>query len=167
MKKIPLLKLIVGIILILTIVLSVSLLKVYGKNNLSKDNAEQRALEFADAVNYDYKNPSKIYKFMSDQYKEKISSEEFVKAFNKERAYPYLTPLFINFKSVEFDENLKAGTAIYSQAARLPGMIYKVKLIYENNNYYVMAFEDFLDGSYLNKFETLTYSLDSYFDFKK
>lgn len=167
MKKIPIVKLIIVIVLFITIILSISLLKVYGKNNLTKENAEQRALDFANAVNYEYKNPLKIYKFMSEEYKAKLSSAEFVKAFNKERSYPYLTPLFINFDSVEFTDEMKVGTAIYSQAARLPGMVYKVKLIYENNNYYIIAFEDFLDGSYLKKFENLSYSLDSYFDFKK
>ncbi len=167
MKRIPLVKLVIGIILIMVVLVSAILIKVSNDNNLSKENAEQRALEFANAVNYDYKEPAKIYKLMSKQYRDEISSEEFVKAFNKERSYPYLTPLFINFDSVEFTDEMIEGTAIYSQAARLPGMIYKVKLIYENNNYYVIAFEDFLDGSYLNKFETLTYSLDSYFDFKK
>ena len=166
MKTKPLVKWFI-IISIIAILLSLILLKIYGNNKLTKDNAEKRALEFAEMVNYEYKEPIKIYELMSEEYKEKISSKEFIEAFNKERSYPYLTPLYINFSSVELNENLKGGQAVYSQAARLPGMIYKVKLIYENNNYYIIAFEDFLDGSYLNKFENLSYSLDSYFDFKK
>lgn len=132
----------------------------------SVDTAEERALAFGSAVNYDYREPEKIYEFLSSEFKEKMSEKDFVKAFNKERSYPYLTPLFINYRSVEMSANKEEGKAIYSQAARLPGMIYEVELVYENENYYVYAFEDFLDGSYLEKFDNLTYSLDSYFDFK-
>ena len=132
----------------------------------SQAAAQERALAFASAVNYDYKKPEKIYEFLSSEFKEKMSVEDFVKAFNKERSYPYLTPLFINYRSVEMSPDNEDGRAIYSQAARLPGMIYEVRLVYENENYYVYAFEDFLDGSYLEKFDNLSYSLDSYFDFK-
>ncbi|MDD2371589.1 MAG: hypothetical protein PHQ32_06275 [Firmicutes bacterium] len=167
MKKVPIIKLIIAVLLILTLIVSFGLLKVYGKNNLSVENAEIRANAFAEAVNYDYKDPSKIYAFMTAEYKGKITSDEFVKAFNKERSYPYLCPLFINLDKVELTGKLTEGTAIYSQAARLPGMIYNVKLIYENSNYYIVAFEEFIDGSYLEKFENLSYSLDSYFDFNK
>jgi hypothetical protein len=167
MKRIPLVKMIIGVLIILFIVYTMNIIKVLGENNLTKDNAEKRALEFADAVNYSYKDPEKIYAFMSSEYKEKISAIDFVKAFEKERSYPYLTPLFINFSHVELSKNKTEGIALYSQAARLPGMIYNVELVFENNNYYIYAFEDFLDGSYLKKFENLSYSLDSYFDFKK
>lgn len=167
MKRIPLVKLIIAVVIIITIIFSVNLIKVLGENNLTTDNAEERAMEFAEAVNYSYKNPEKIYTFLSSDYKDKISEEDFVEAFTKERSYPYLTPLFINYSSVQLTEKKTKGTAIYSQAARLPGMIYKVELVFENNNYYIYAFEDFLDGSYLEKFENLSYSLDSYFDFKK
>jgi hypothetical protein len=167
MKKIAIVKLIIAVMVLVTIVFSVSIIKVLGENNLSKDNAEKRALEFAEAVNYGYKDPEKIYVFLSSDFKDNMSEEDFIEAFEKERSYPYLTPLYINFSSVELSEDMTEGAAIYSQAARLPGMIYQVKLVFENNNYYVYAFEDFLDGSYLEKFNTLSYSLDSYFDFKK
>lgn len=167
MKKIPLVKMIIGVLIVLLIILATNIISVLGENNLTKENAEKRALEFAEAVNYSYKNPNKIYDLMSSEFKEKISASDFVKAFDKERSYPYLTPLFINFSHVELSKNKTEGIAIYSQAARLPGMIYNVELIFENNNYYIYAFENFLDGSYLEKFEDLSYSLDSYFDFKK
>ena len=167
MKRIPLVKLIIAVVVIITIIFSVNIIKVLGENNLTTDNAEKRALEFAEAVNYSYKEPEKIYAYLSSDFKEQMSEMEFVEAFEKERSYPYLTPLFINFSSVDLTEKMTEGTATYSQAARLPGMIYEVVLIYENNNYYIYAFEDFLDGSYLEKFDNLSYSLDSYFDFKK
>ncbi len=167
MKRIPLVKLIIAVVVIITIIFSVNIIKVLGENNLSKENAEVRAMEFAEAVNYSYKNPEKIYAYLSSDFKDNMSEEDFVAAFIKERSYPYLTPLFINYSSIQLTEQKTKGTAIYSQAARLPGMIYKVELVFENNNYYIYDFEEFLDGSYLDKFENLSYSLDSYFDFKK
>ena len=93
-----------------------------------------------------------------------MSSQEFVEAFQKERSYPYLTPLFINYESIQMAEDKLRGTAYFSQAARLPGMVYELPFVYENGQYHVIAFEDFPDGSYLEKFEDLSYSLDSYFD---
>lgn len=167
MKRIPMIKLIIAVVVIFASVFSVSIIKILGENNLTKDNAEERAMKFAEAVNYSYMNPEKIYTFLSSDFKDNMSEKDFVEAFTKERSYPYLTPLFINYSSVKLTEQKTEGTAIYSQAARLPGMIYKVELVFENNNYYIYAFEDFLDGSYLEKFENLSYSLDSYFDIKK
>ena len=104
---------------------------------------------------------------MTAEYKSKMSEEEFVKAFNKERSYPYLTPLFINYTSVSLDNGKKTGKAEYSQAARLPGMVYEVGLVYENGGYHIKDFENFPDGSYLKKFDSVSYSLDSYFDFSQ
>lgn len=167
MKKIAVVKLIIAVVVLVTIVFSVNIIKVLGENKLTQDNAEKRALDFAEAVNYSYKDPKKIYAFLSSDFKDNMTEEAFVKAFEKERSYPYLTPLYINFSSVELSEDMTEGEAIYSQAARLPGMIYQVELVFENNNYYIYDFEDFIDDSYLEKFENLSYSLDSYFDFKK
>ncbi|MDF2672606.1 MAG: hypothetical protein K0R09_871 [Clostridiales bacterium] len=109
--------------------------------------------------------PENIYEYLTQEYRDKITRKEFVEAFNKERSYPYLTPFFINFESIEISEDNLSGTAHFSQAARLPGMEYDVKFIYENGNYYMKAFEKLIDGSYLDKFESIPYSLDSYFDF--
>ena len=43
-------------------------------------------------------------------------------------------------------------------------MTYPVELIYENGDYYVQDWASFLDGSYLEKFEDIPYSLDWYYD---
>lgn len=134
-------------------------------SNISKENAEKRVKAFAYEINYDYKTPENIYDYLTKEYRDKISKEEFVKAFKKERSYPYLTPLFINFESVEMSEDKLSGTAHFSQAARLPGMKYDISFIYENGNYYMEDFEELIDGSYLDKFKSIPYSLDSYFDF--
>ena len=131
----------------------------------SLERAEKRARAFADAVNYEYENPKEIYQYLAQDFKDKMAEEAFVEAFKKERSYPYLTPLFINNEKVELAEDQKSGTAVFEQAARLPGMYYTVSLVYENGDYFIMAFDDFLDGSYLEKFDRLSYSLDDYFDF--
>ena len=65
---------------------------------------------------------------------------------------------------MELSDDLMTGIAWYSQAARLPGMVYQVQLFYEDGTYHVLDFEDFPDGSYLDKFDTVTYDLSSYFD---
>lgn len=130
----------------------------------SKQRAEQRAMLFADAVNYSYNEPDKIYELMASSFKEKMSESEFSEAFTKERSYPYLTPLFINFRECKLSDNLYYGTAFYSQAARLPGMKQEIKFVYENGDYYFQWFDDLADGSYLTKFDNITYSLDMYFD---
>ena len=44
------------------------------------------------------------------------------------------------------------------------GMVYEVGLVYEDSNWHIEDFDDFLDGSYLDKFDTVTYDLKSYFD---
>ena len=130
----------------------------------SEASAEKAAKDYAEAIEYQYKNPAVIYEFMTDDFRKIMGKSEFVQAFKKERSYPYLTPLFINYDRVELNEDGKTGTAYYSQAARLPGMVYKVGLVYEDSNWHIRDFDDFLDGSYLDKFDTVTYDLKSYFD---
>lgn len=131
----------------------------------STKKAEQTAQAYAHAIDYEYKTPEKIYAFMTDDFKSHMSEYKFIKAFKKERSYPYLTPLFINYDGVQMDEGKKSGKVVYSQAARLPGMVHTVSLIFEDGEYHVKDFDDFLDDSYLKKFDTVSYSLDSYFDF--
>lgn len=134
-------------------------------SNISKENAEKRVKAFANEINYNYKTPENIYDYLTKEYRDKISRKEFAKAFNKERSYPYLTPLFINFESIEMSEDRLSGVTHFSQAARLPGMEYDIRFVYENGDYYMEDFEDLIDGSYLDKFKSIPYSLDSYFNF--
>ena len=116
----------------------------------SEVSAEKAAMAYAEAIDYDFRKV--------------MDKSEFIRAFKKERSYPYLTPLFINYDRVELNEDGTTGTAYYSQAARLPGMVYEVGLVYEDSNWHIEDFDDFLDGSYLDKFDTVTYDLKSYFD---
>lgn len=127
----------------------------YSQKAPMQKNAIARVKEFAQAVNYDFETPEKIYPYLTKELRSKMTKSEFVEAFNKERSYPYLSPLFINYESIEMDADNRRGTAIFSQAARLPGMVYEVPLVYENGNYYMDVFHDLADGSYLDKFATL------------
>ncbi|MBS6956239.1 MAG: hypothetical protein KH230_23765 [Enterocloster asparagiformis] len=135
-----------------------------GRVKPSEEEAVRTVCAFAEDLNYHYKEPERLYDYLTEEFQAEMSREEFVRAFNKERSYPYLTPLFINYESVELAEDARSGTAVFSQAARLPGMVYELPFVYENGAYRVIAFENFPDGSYLEKFDKLTYSLDSYFD---
>lgn len=93
-----------------------------------------------------------------------MSKDEFVDAFNKERSYPYITGLYFYDPVVQDGSTDECGTVVYTQAARLPGMTYTIKYKFENGDYYIDDWEDFLDGSYLDKFQNTPYTLDWYYD---
>lgn len=135
------------------------------RSNKTEAHALERVLEFAHEIDYNYEEPAGIYAYLTQAFKDAMGQEAFVEAFRKERSYPYLVPLFINYRSIELSEDALSGTAHFSQAARLPGMVYEVPFVYENGDYYMVAFEDFPGGEYLEKFEDIPYSLDMYFDF--
>lgn len=141
------------------------LLSACAPSNQTQEHALERAEDYAHAINYDYETPEKIYDFLCAAYKEEISEEDFCEAFLKERSYPYLTPLYINYPEVTLSEDGLTAEAVFDRAARLPGMSYEFTLVYENGDYYVEDWEQLIDGSYLDKFEDIPYSLDSYFDF--
>ena len=129
--------------------------------------ALERAKEYAHAINYDFRTPEKIYAFLCRDFRDRMSEDEFVDAFNKERSYPYITPLYIFFP--EISEETESGDYIvtFLQAARIEGMKYDIKMVYEDGNWFVVDWEQFPDGSYLEKFENIPYSLDWYYDFSE
>ena len=137
------------------------------RSNQTQAHAEERVKAFAQKINYDYKRSERIYAYLTQAYQSTMTEDDFVEAFNKERSYPYLVPLFINYRSIEMSDDMLSGTAHFSQAARLPGMTYDIPFVYENGDYYMIAFENFPDGSYLEKFIDIPYSLDSYYDMDK
>ena len=93
-----------------------------------------------------------------------MSCEDFCAAWEKERSYPYITPLYLFWPELT---EYRRDTAVvtFLQAARIEGMTYQVNLVYENGDYYVRDWEEFLDGSYLEKFEDTPYTLDWYYNF--
>ena len=129
-------------------------------------NAARRVRDFTELVDYHADEPGKIYDYLTEEYRESITREDFIAAFEKERTYPYLTPFFINLTSIEMDGGNKSGTAVFSQAARLPGMVYEMPFVYENGNYYMVMEEyaGFPNGSYLEKFEHIPHYLTEGWD---
>ncbi|MBR6088442.1 MAG: hypothetical protein IKP86_00815 [Anaerolineaceae bacterium] len=131
------------------------------------DGALERAKEYAHAVNYDFKTPEKIYDFLWSGFQEMMTEEEFIEAFNKERSYPYITPLYIFFPEITKETENGSYIISFLRAARIEGMTYDVEMVYEDGNWFVKDWEQFLDGSYLKKFENIPYSLDWYYDFSE
>lgn len=144
-------------------VLCLVLLTACGGNNQTEEHALERLNDYAHAIDYDYKTPEKIYPFLCQAFRDQMSEEEFCEAFAKERSYPYITALYISKPQITMAEDGLSGTAVYDQAARIIGMVYEVEFVYENGDYYIVDWEEFLDGSYLEKFETVNYSLDWYY----
>lgn len=132
--------------------------------NNTYDHALERAEAYADAINHDYESPEKIYAFLTADIREQISEEDFCAAFEKERSYPYITPLYIFYPELTVSEDGMKAEAVFKQAARIIGMEYTVHLVYENGDYYVNDWQQFIDGSYLDKFDDIPYELDWYYD---
>ena len=130
----------------------------------TQEQAQTRLTEYAQAIDYDYKDPAQIYPYLCHEVRDVLSEEDFIACWEKERTYPYLTPLYIYDPVVTLSEDGLSGTAVYTQAARIDGMTYEVDFVYEDGDYYVCDWYDFADGSYLDKFETVVQSIDWYFD---
>lgn len=128
------------------------------------DRAMERAKAYADAINRDFREPEKIYRFLRREVRSEISEEAFCEAFAKERSYPYITPLYIFYPELTIAPDGSEATAVFKQAARLEGMTYTVKFIYEDGDYFADDWRQFIDGSYLEKFENIPYSLSWYYD---
>ena len=130
----------------------------------TEEAAFARAKEYAHAINYDFKTPEKIYAFLWSGFQEQMDEQEFIEAFLKERSYPYITPLYIFFPEVTGQTEEGGYIITFLQAARIVGMTYDIEMIYENGDWFVKDWEQFPDGSYLEKFESIPYSLDWYYD---
>ncbi|MEA4900001.1 hypothetical protein [Desulfitobacterium sp.] len=122
-------------------------------NSPGKAQAAAQANRFAKAVNDN--NPADLYDYLLPEIQNQLSREEFVQNFAHERSYPYLTPLYIYLDEVDLAKGQKSGEAIFTVASRLPGEKMKVKLAYVEGKYYIDAFRDVADGSYIEKFKKL------------
>ena len=119
----------------------------------SQRQALQRINGFNDAINAN--KPADIYPYLIPELRGMISKETFEQNFAKERSYPYLSPLYVYLDEVSLAPDQRSGEAISTVAARLPGQKMKVKLSYIKGKYYIDAFRDIADGSYLLKFQEL------------
>lgn len=142
---------------------------IYAEDNTEAPQTEAAALEraknYAQAINHEFKTPEKIYAFLRRDFREKMTAEEFCAAFGKERSYPYITPLYIFYPEVTAQTESGGYIVTFLQAARLEGMKYEIEMVYEDGNWFVDDWGQFLDGSYLEKFKDIPYSLDWYYDF--
>lgn len=97
------------IIIVLLIVIIAGITVVtsmkHAADGSSEVSAEKAAMAYAEAIDYQYENPAVIYEFMTDDFRKVMDKSEFIRAFKKERSYPYLTPLFINYDRVELNED--------------------------------------------------------------
>lgn len=144
--------------------MSLMLLCGCAKNHQTAEHAMERAQAYADAINLAYDTPEAIYAFLTEGTRAQISQEDFCRAFAKERTYPYITPLYLFYPEVKLSDDGREAAVVYQQAARIVGMTYEIRLQYENGDYYVEDWHQFIDGSYLDKFEDIPYSLDWYYD---
>ncbi len=149
---------------ILLCLMSLMLLCGCAKNHQTAEHAMERAQAYADAINHAYDTPEAIYAFLTEGTRAQISQEDFCRAFAKERTYPYITPLYLFYPEVTLSDDGREAAVVYQQAARIIGMTYEIRLQYENGDYYVEDWHQFIDGSYLDKFEDIPYSLDWYYD---
>ncbi|MDO7785733.1 hypothetical protein P6N53_00610 [Desulforamulus aquiferis] len=115
--------------------------------------AVKRTQGFIDAVNEN--RPGDVYKYLTPELRNGISKEAFIENFKKERSYPYLTPLYFYLDEVKLSPDGKGGEAIVTVAARLPGEKMHFNLTYHGGKYYVEAFKDIVDGTYIEKFSRL------------
>jgi len=139
----------VGLLIIL-IFLTISV----GINFLpSQWQAVKRVNDFNAAINAN--RPVDIYPYLIPELRVMLTKEEFIKNFAKERSYPYLSPLYVYLDEVKLASDRRSGEAISTVAARLPGQKMNVKLIYLKGQYYIDAFRDIADGSYLLKFQNI------------
>lgn len=106
-----------------------------------------------EAVNYN--RPSEIYQLLNPRLQDMITRDEFVENFKRERTYPYLTPLFVYLDKIEFKEGKTNGEVQFSVASRLPGEKMRVGIEFVDGSYYIDAFEEIVDGSFIEKFDRL------------
>lgn len=121
--------------------------------HLTEDNAKKRVQNFIDAVNEN--KPDVIYDYLTPDIRSLIDKEGFVENFKKERSYPYLTPLYLYLDNLQLKDAKKTGHVKCLVASRLPGEYMEFNIIFVDNNYYIDAFEDIANGSFLEKFNKL------------
>ncbi len=119
-------------------------------DNCNFKRAYERSQEFVNAINN--KNPDIIYSMLSNTYRKKIEKDEFIKRYLDDLSYPYISPLYCYLQSIDLHYDVN-GTVSTKVASRLIGEKFSFKILYENGDYYFLAFEDIIDNSYRDKFK--------------
>lgn len=144
---------IIYVLLLALLLSSCSSLKEDSSNywdNCNFERASIRSQKMVKAINE--KNPIIIYSLLTQEIKNIISEKEFVKNYNDELTYPYISPLYCYLQTIDLHYDVK-GTVSCKVASRLIGENFSFDIIYENGDYYFKVFEDIADGTYKNKFE--------------
>ena len=126
--------------------------------------AAQRVQAYMEAFNRGGKEPQGIYPFLSSDLRARISEEDFLAAYLKERSYPYITPFYVFEPVIELSPDGMTGKVTFQQAARIVGMTWECGLVFEDGTYYFRDWEYLIDGSYLEKFKDIPYDLSWYYD---
>ena len=142
------------IILFTVFILLLSGVEFYINRPMTKNNFIKRTEGFIEAVNEN--KPGLIYGYLMPSIQKLISKEDFIENFEKERSYPYLTPLYLYLDNVDLCEDRKKGSINCIVASRLPGEKMKFDIVFVDNNYYIDAFEYVADGSFIEKFKRLS-----------
>lgn len=140
-------------VVIIVVIVGLGVLLSHKFGLATQKQAQQRALQYADAVNY--ARGGEVYDLLCKDIRSLTTREQFHENFLHERSFPYLTPFYINFESIEMGEGNKTAVAHFSVAARLAGDTFDLPLVYENGNYYCVANESIADGSYIAMFDNL------------
>ena len=112
-------------------------------------HAALRTQRFIDAINHN--QSSVVYGMLSEEYRNQITLDEFIKRFADDRTYPYLTPLYLHLVSLSIPQR-SDGLVVCSVAARLEGEFFRFPIRYEQGDYYFLVFSELIDGSYRDKF---------------
>lgn len=125
------------------------------QNDCKNSAAEAAALELAAGVNAN--DAARVYAILDPALQASLSEAKFIANFAKERSYPYLTPLYLYLDGLEYSDTGQC-LAVYTVAARFPGqkLIEPVQKV--GDKYYLRAFVDLIDGSFLHKFTKLSNS---------
>lgn len=112
-------------------------------------HAARRTQLFIDAINHHESDV--VYDMLCEEYRSRLTKDEFIKRFSDDRTYPYLTPLYLHLVSLSIPLRTD-GQVVCSVATRLEGEFFRFPIRYEQGDFYFLVFEALIDGSYRDKF---------------
>gem|GEM_PF-5984038 len=111
--------------------------------------AVERAEAFVAAI--DRNDPGAVYPFLSSDLRARVDRDSFVRNFEDDRSYPYLSPLYLYVDGLTLTDE-GGGSLSCTFAARFRGQRMVFGVVREDGTYFFSGFEDIVDGSYRDKF---------------
>ena len=111
--------------------------------------AVERAESFVAAI--DRNDPEAVYSFLSSDLKARIDRDGFVRNFEDDRRYPYLSPLYLYIDGLVLTDE-GGGSLSCTFAARFRGQRMVFGVVREGGTYCFSGFDDIVSGSYRDKF---------------